>query len=160
MKFYITPLERLILESLSRKEKDLSSLEDDTKLDQLILSNILQSLAAKNLVILERRKYYLNQALSNLMIKELKDNQSVMAEVNQVIKVCMNNMLNHNEGLFKYKKVYMDKSEEKLFNALLIQMETFIDGLSRNKGKTHEQKVIFWGSDTYENITHQLLNTY
>lgn len=160
MNFHISPIERLVLESLSKSAKEIFELIQDTKLDKQVIINILQTLLLKNLIVIEERRYQISKNLNSVLIKQLKNEQSMLIEVSQVVKSTIKQCLNSKDNSFKYKKVYMDKDEEKLFKAMLIQLESFIEGLDKKRGKTYQQKVIFWGSNSYENITSDMLNSY
>jgi hypothetical protein len=160
MNFNISPIERLILESLSRSPKELFELMHDTKMDKNVIINILQSLLVKNLLTVDSNRYQINSNLNQALIQQIKNEQNTLIEIGQVVKTTIKHSLNYKDNSFKYKKVYMNNDEEKIFKAMLIQLETFIEGLDKKKGKTFEQKVIFWGSNSYENITTDMLNSY
>lgn len=163
MNFNISPLERLVLESLSKCPKELFELMQDTKLDKNVVINILQSLLIKNLLTVTNNRYQINQNLNQVLIQQLKDQQNTLIEIGQVVKTTIKHSQNFKDNSFKYKKVYMNSDDEMLFKAMLIQLESFIEELekkNKKKGKTYQQKVIFWGSNSYENITTDMLSSY
>lgn len=158
MNLYISPIERMVLESLSKSHKNFFNLQQDTNIEFNILKNILCELTTKNIIILKNDVYNVNDNLSPDIINQLKDQQSVIAEVSQILKATMKDNLKKEGCRFKLKKIYMDSEEEKIFKSLLLQVEGFLEGLDQRKGKTCEQKVIFWGVNNYENISSGLLS--
>lgn len=160
MNFYISPIERLILESISKRAKNTLDLIEDTKIEQNIIMNIVQSLLIKNLIVLKQRRYHINQNLNKELIHQLQNEQNMLIEISQIVKLTIKKSLNNKDNSFKYKKVYMSPDEEKLFKALLYQLENFLAGLSNKKGNTYQQKIIFWGNNTYESLASDMLNSY
>lgn len=158
MQLFISPIERMVLESLSKSKKDFLSLNEDTKLEALVLQNILKDLISKNIICLQDTYYKVNEALPNQVIEQLKDQKSVLAEVSQILKTTMKDHNKIDGCRFKFKKIYMDNEEEQIFKSLLLQVEGFLEGLDKKRGKTCEQKVIFWGVNNYENISSSLLS--
>ncbi len=68
-------------------------------------------------------------------------------------------MLNEtpSDKVFKFKKVAMDSRDEKIFKAMLINLESFLNEAHKKAEKLtplNEQKIIFWGMAN----TNQLLN--
>lgn len=158
MQLFISPIERMVLESLSKSKKDFIELLVDTKLEHIVLNNIIKELVTKNIVSLTDNKYQINENLNSEIKYQLKNEQSIIAEVSQILKMTMKDNLKKQGCSFKLKKIYMDTQEEQIFKSLLLQVEGFLEGLDTKKGKTCEQKVIFWGVNNYENISHGLMS--
>ena len=57
----MTIFERIILESLEKEQSTLKKIKEDTALNENILGRSLQHLVAKNMVLVEREVYSLNQ---------------------------------------------------------------------------------------------------
>ena len=59
--YNFTILERMVLESINKGDKDLQQIHNDTSLDAKICENILYSLLAKNIVTTKGRIYQFNK---------------------------------------------------------------------------------------------------
>ena len=158
MQLYISPIERMVLESLSKSKKDFLALSEDTKIDAKVLQSILEELITKSVICIQDTSYKINENLPESIIEQLKDQRNVIAEVSQILKTTMKDNLKKSGCRFRLKKIYMDSEEEKIFKSLLLQVEGFLEGLDKKRGKTCEQKVIFWGVNNYENISSSLLS--
>lgn len=152
MNFNITLPERIVLESLQKKSKSQIELISCTKLDRLILNNVLNSLISKNLIKTEFKNYTLNKSISKDLIKELNDKQNLTVELNQIIQSVIYNTLENNQQDFKLKKVFLNTRDRKVLDGMLYNLNSFLNELSTNNSKTADQTVIFWGENKYENI--------
>lgn len=158
MTLNISPIDRMILESLAKSSKSFEQLLVDTKIEKEILASLITELTIKNLINIHHETYFLNSNLNNSMLNEIKNEQAVIAEVSQLMKTTMKDSFLVEGCRFKLKKIYMDQEEERIFKSLLLQVEGFLEGLDKKRGKTCEQSVIFWGINKYENITNSLLS--
>lgn len=158
MSYNLTILERMILECLSSSSKSVQDLQDKTKIRKDILNRVLESLVSRNIVLISSSKYSLNTNLRADITKELNNTTSLLCEVNEVINSCVRSkLIEDNEQSFKLKKVNMSEREEKIYNGLLYNLESFLGSLSKNDNVS-EQKIIFWGEGRYEDIKNSILN--
>ncbi len=157
MNYNITLPERMILESLSKKSKDLLELTDCTGLQDRIVQNILSVLAAKNLIATHHNKYCISEYLNSDMVKELNDPENKKIEIQYVLKSTLD--MKQKEA-FNYKKVSMNDREKKIFNGHIYNLEAFIDSLDKNKKdeQLKNQNIIFWGEVNYGKVINHMLN--
>lgn len=155
--YNFTILERMILESIRKSEKTIEQIQEDTAMESHICANVVQSLLAKSLVSTKSNKFTLNKNLNAQIIEELQNKKNQTVEMNALVRECIQGSLLRGESTFQFMKVYMSEEEKKILNAMLYNIETFIDGLKKNKGKTKDETFIFWGGDTYAKaVTHYL----
>ncbi len=156
MSYHITVIERMILESLAQQDKNIDELSACTKLDKAILNLVIQPLTAKGLVQVVDNKFHLNKSLTKSMKKELHSDTNVQGEINQITSTCFKTR--NTKSIYKLKKVFMNKSEEQIFNAMLKNLELFIEGVSNKTDAIAEKKIIFWGETNYETLTNHSLS--
>lgn len=154
-------VERLILESLSRSEKNLHDLFQDTSLSYGLLNNILSKLMFSEMIVYKSGKYSLHPEAPQ---KISLSSESLQAEIKELFVTLVNQHYDDKEkGVIKVQKVWMDESEEKIFQSYLINLEKFLEGLKTNSRKakkaqsTKEQKVVVWGHSEYTNLVGQTL---
>lgn len=157
MNFNITVAERMVLESLAKKSKNTFELVNCTSLDRIALQHILSSLISKNLVLTLDSKYKINKKLNQAILDELHDEVNAQVEFKEIAAACFRTRLEEG-SLLKLKKVFMTKEEERIFNALLINLELFIDGLTSKQDHLTKQQIVFWGGGKYGEITHNTIN--
>lgn len=157
MEFNLTILERMVLETLQIKSKDLSQIEHKTSIERNLLIKVLNSLVSKNLVIIFNNEYEINKNLSQAILDELNDKYSLMSEIHEIIDSCLRKALsNEQKNSFKMKKVNMTQREEKIYDGLIYNLESFLGSLTKNENIA-EQRIIFWGEGNYAEIKNNIL---
>ena len=161
-KIRLSSLERIVLESIGRGKTEAFAIGEDTSLSPGVVQEILLQMTENNLIQQNDNKYSLkSEHLSSLDIKsEVKE----MAET--LITSCLKNKIHHGEGAQKsnlgLQKVWMTEGEEKIFRAMLTNIETYLNNLKKQNiafpSKLSEQKVIFWGVSDYYAITQEMLH--
>ena len=155
-------VERMVLESLVKGEKNIQDLGDDTNLSQNLLSGIASTLVMRGIIRFKRGKYSLNLEEKG-WVSEINAEECVKEEVKELFISLVNHYYADREKIqagLKVQKVYMSESDEKIFNSLLYNLESFVKSLRENKkcaGKTCEQKVVMWGHSTYEGLLGSML---
>ena len=158
MSYNLTILERMVLECVSKSSKNLTDIEEKTGIQKVMLLKVIQSLLSKSLISLNNHLYQLNQKQNDLITRELNDSTALLCEVNEIISSCIKRKLEETDAnSFKLKKVNMSEREEKIYNGLLYNLESFLGSLDKSD-KIREQKIIFWGEGNYEVIKNSILN--
>lgn len=157
MNYNINLLERTILESLSDKSKNLEGLQKCTAFNKEIVINLLESLLSKNLVIIKNYQYCLNKNINKEIQKELKETTNIKIELNEIINAIYD-LKQLNQAQFHLKKFHLSEREEKIFNGLLYNLESFINSLKDTKQPTSHKKIFIWGGAKYEDINKQYIN--
>lgn len=157
-------IERIVLESVSKKDKNIYELSLDTNLEQGLLLNILPELLMKNLIKYNRGIYSINKEQSLRWSETINSKDSIKEEVKELFTNLVNEYFNKEQNKkskdtdLKVQKVWLSFDEEKLLNMHLVNLENFFKniklGRERNpiKEKTHEQKVVIWGVSNYSDL--------
>lgn len=150
----INLIERIIIESIYRKEKDFDDIYNDTNLPKTVIENCLMSLLSKNIIIKKLDRYYLNNNLSEEAI------QAISSKTNKLNakKLIMNEIIESSKGDdLGFYKVSMSEKEEKILKGLFYNVEEFLKGLETNKeAKTTDERIIFWGENTYGKVINNI----
>ncbi len=156
----ITNLERFILESLNRSEKDIISISKDLKLDLKITHNCLNQLCAKNLISIEGNKYFINQEVDRRKVNYINSKESLTGEFTRLIENHIEDSIYESKDNFALKKVYLNNDDEILLGAMLKSLESFLAEINsknrKQKFNTNEKSYIFWGFNKYQNIINNL----
>ncbi|EQC44755.1 hypothetical protein [Bacteriovorax sp. Seq25_V] len=151
-------LERVVLESISKNNNNVSMISRDIEIDPSIVLSVIARLTAKGLVTFIGGIYQIAQnqiawqAANRIEsvrdeIKELNDN---------IVDTCFNS---ESANMYKLQKILLNEKEEKILNSLLNNVESYITNLRNDRKKdkkfhdvTSKQKVIFWGHTSYGQV--------
>lgn len=161
MKIYITFLERTILESLSQGEKSFIDLCQDLNYTESVLTPLINSLVEKKLIQLtETSLFSINKEMTTEMIEGLQDIDLKSAELSLIVRSTIKKSLMTHDMGFKLKKLSIGKKDFHILMAKLYEIELFIKEAEKKQIETSKKKIFFWGINTYENIYHDIINTY
>lgn len=149
-------IERMVLESLGQKSQNLGELHEDTGLEYGLLNCLLGTLLQKNLVDYNKGRYGLTAKSRR---GDLTEKEGVKEEVRELFDSALKQHFSTRPCL-KVKKIWMSERDQKIFQAQLINLEKFIDDLSRQPpkgGKTKEQKVFIWAVSDYGELLKENL---
>jgi hypothetical protein len=158
-------VERLIIESLGKTDKNLSELSRDTNLGKDILLNILPLIMTRNIVQYKRGVYSLNEFKKLEWRADINDPTSVKDEVKELFTSMVNTYYSDSEerALLKLKKMWLTLSEKRILNSLLFNVEQFVKNIEKDrlkkpeKEKLCENQVIFWGTTEYSSLIQDAL---
>ncbi len=154
-------LERVVLESISKNNNNVSLIARDVEIDSSIVLSVLARLTAKGLVTYIAGNYQIAQnqiawhAANRIEsvrdeIKELNDN---------IVDTCFSE---ENSNIYKLQKILLSEKEEKILNSLLNNVESYITNLRNDRKKdrkfhdvTSKQKVVFWGHTNYGQVLNK-----
>ncbi len=160
-------IERIVLESLAKKSKNLEELSLDTNLDSSLLLNILPLLSMKNIVSYNKGHYFLNADIFKGQLRLINSASAIKEEVKELFVSLVNNYFSkqkENDAFLKVKKIFLTNDEEKIFQAHLKNLESFIKNIEdqRHKrpvySKLAEHKVIIWGHSKYSELVNSIVN--
>jgi hypothetical protein len=170
MKDGLLILERIVIESISKKEKNIQELSFDTNLEHSILLNILPNLLMKNILKYNRGSYSIDKEASLKWLSNINKEDNLKDEATELFTSLVNQyfkkdieMQNQKKALLKIQKVWLTKDEEIVFNAHMINLENFFQNIKKSRKlqpireKTYEQKVVFWGASQYSDLVHGVL---
>lgn len=159
-------VERIVIESLSKKGKNIAELEFDTGLSHALLLNILPNLLMKNIVLYRKGTYSLDQQNKDVWLVEINKVDYVKSEakemftalINQYFKASHTKALEGQTSQVKIQKMWLTESEEKILKSHLATLECFFAGIKESrkynplKEKTLEQRVVIWGTSLYSDL--------
>jgi preprotein translocase subunit SecF len=170
MKDGILLIERIIIESLAKKEKNIFELEIDTNLSQGILLNILPCLIMRNYIRYGRGQYSIDKESSLTWPATINSKNSIKEEVKEMFTTMVNGhfeeaKFNDSKSFeIKVQKLSLTNDEQKILNAHLVNLESFFNSVKKNrtlnpiKEKTCEQKVVIWGLSQYSDLINGALS--
>lgn len=155
-------LERVVLESIAKKNRRLNEISRDIDLSQEIVLTILARLSSKGLIFYSDVGYDLTQ--NQLAWHTVNRDEAIKDELKELSENLVDTCLSKKEkNLYKLQKITLDEKEEKILNSLLNSVESYINNLredrrksNKSKESTSKQKVIFWGHSNYSDV---LLNS-
>jgi hypothetical protein len=153
----LSSLERIILESLGKQVLAYEEIQMQTGLHQNVCFNVLQALIIRGLVSTDGAKYKISETLSPLMMEEINGREAKQAESLEMIEA----VVEQKDGrVFRFQKIAMDSRDEKIFIAMLSNLESFLADAHKKAQATvpmKERKVVFWGMGEVKNLMTQIV---
>ncbi|MBP9681959.1 MAG: hypothetical protein KBD76_11180 [Bacteriovorax sp.] len=163
-------IERIIVESLSKKERNLQEIIIDTNLEHSLLLNILPNLIMKNIVRYNRGIYSLDKENCFQWLNEVNKDDHVKEEAKELFISLVNQYFSKSKektapsvAQLKIQKVWLTKEEEMVLNSHMAGLEGFFTGvkaarkMKAEKEKTYEQRVVIWGFSQYSDLVEGVL---
>jgi hypothetical protein len=153
----ISAIERYLLESIVKNNNTQTLIHLDTCLEPMIIKRTLESLIERELVHIESSLIKVKSDKINQMVKRTQEQRSL--EFNQIIKSSIKNSLIKNKNdEFSFDKVSLNDKDHTIFKGMLKNLEDFLKGIPKNKGKTSNEILVYWGTKKYRNIISDLYN--
>lgn len=170
MKDGLLLIERIVIESLSKKEKNIQEIEVDTNLSHGILLNILPNLLMRNMIRYKAGIYSLDKENCFSWLSEVNKRENVKEEakelfislVNQYFKKDLPSASSSGAQL-KIQKMWLTREEEMILKSHMATLEGFFQGVKESrlyrpqKEKTCEQRVVIWGLSHYSDLVEGVL---
>lgn len=153
----LSSLERVILESIGRQTLVYEDIQMQTGLHENVCFNVLQALIIRGIVTTNGHVYRINETLSPLMMEEINGVDSKMAESLELMEAVLEQKTNR---VFRFQKVAMDSRDEKIFLAMLSNLETFLADVHKKSQASvplKERKVVFWGMGEVKALMSQIV---
>jgi len=163
-------IERIVIESLAKKEKNISEIEIDTKLSHGLLLNIMPNLLMRNMIRYKGGIYSLDKEHTFEWLPVINKKENVKEEAKEIFTSLVNQYFKtetENKGQklshFKIQKMWLTKEEEMILNSHLSTLEGFFNGVKEarkyhpQREKTCEQRVVVWGMTEYSNLIDGVL---
>lgn len=161
-------IERIVIESLSKKEKNIFELSYDTSLDQALLLNVLPNLMMKNLVKYVRGIYSIDKENSLLWSQSINKKENVKEELKEMFSSMVNHLYKNEiesskTSQLKLQKMWLTNQEEVILRSHLNALDCFFQSVKESrkneplKEKIAEQKVVFWGCTNYSDLLNGIL---
>ena len=153
----LSSLERVILESIGRQTMVYEEIQLQSGLHENVCFNVLQALIIRGLVSTDGVRYRVSENLSPLMMDEINGIESKTAESLELMEAVVEQKSNR---VFRFQKIALDSRDEKIFMAMLSNIDTFLaDAHKKSQGTVplKERKVIFWGMGEVKTLMTQIV---
>jgi hypothetical protein len=153
----LSSLERTVLECIGKKTMPYAQIQDQSGLHENVCFNILQALIIRNLVTTDGVNYRIFENLSPLMLEEINGHEAKVAESLELIEAVVEREENR---VFRLKKIAMDDRDEKIFLAMLSNLDSFLSDAhkkAQNSFSLKEYKVVFWGMGEVKSLMSQIV---
>lgn len=170
MKDGLLIIERIIIESLSKKERNLQEIIHDTSLDHSLLLNILPNLLMKNMIRYNRGTYSIEKQNCLQWLGEVNRGENVKEEAKELFISLVNQYFrkdieqkNLRSPQLKIQKVWLTPDEEMVLRSHMATLEGFFSGVKASRKvkpqreKTCEQRVVIWGLSQYSDLVDGVL---
>jgi hypothetical protein len=154
----LSSLERVVLESIGKETLGYEEIRLQSGLLENVFHNVLQALIIRGLISTDGRRYQIAQIISPLILEEINGKLAKEAEYLELIEAVIHQKP---KKVFHLKKVAMDSKDEKIFGALLYNLESFLTDAHKKAEKStsiKERKVIFWGMSDVESLMTQIIS--
>jgi hypothetical protein len=153
----LSSLERVVLESIGKEVLGYEEIKLQAGLTENVFHNVLQALIIRGLITHQGMKYRIAEKISPLIIEEINGKLAKDAEYLELIEALINQK---QKRVFHLKKIAMDSKDEKIFGALLYNLESFLADAHKKAVKStsvKDRKVIFWGMSDVESLVTQIV---
>ena len=163
-------IERIIIESLSKKERNLQEIVIDTNLEHALLLNVLPHLLMKNMIRYTRGIYSIEKENCFHWLSEINKQDHVKEEAKELFTSLVNQYfkkeklhLKNIEPQLKIQKVWLTDDEEIVLRSHMASLESFFNGVKASRKvrpqreKTCEQRVVIWGLSQYSDLVDGVL---
>lgn len=153
----LSSLERAVLECLGKKSLTYDEVQCQSGLHENVCFNILQALIIRGIIATDGMRYRISENLSPLIMEEINGMNAKLAESMEIIEAVLDQAEGRN---FKFAKIAMDTRDEKIFLAMLSNLESFLlDAHKKSEAAVplKERKVVFWGVGQVSTLMHQMI---
>lgn len=167
MKSGVLVIERLVMESLEKKQKNILELVDDTGLKKKWIVPVLYGLKGRGILKEANEVFEIDYESKVRWLPVVNKREFLKSEVSEIFRSIINQKFSGEsgtEGLLNLKKIWLTNEEEKVFKALFSNLEQFVDNvqgqrrLKPQKERIGEQKVILWAYSSYQNLIENLIS--
>lgn len=147
-KSMLNSYERLILESLLKKDRCIEDISKDTSLDLNIIQNALMSLLTKCFIKKELDLY----CVIKDQVKAYQNTKEAMEDQISERELLLHSMLYKSTPL-SFFKVYLNEKDEIILKGMIKNLQVFLTEAQKNKNNnaTKEEKIFIFGENNYVN---------
>lgn len=170
MKDGLLMIERIVVESLAKKEKNIQEIEIDTNLAHGLLLNILPNLLMRNMLKYKNGVYSLDKERSLMWLGEVNKKTNIKEEAKEIFTSLVNQYFEkdisvpaHTGPQLKIQKMWLTRDEEIILKSHMNALEGFFSGVKEarkhhpQREKTCEQRVVIWGFSHYSDLVEGVL---
>ena len=152
----LSSLERVILECIGARPMTYEDILRQTGLQENVCFNLLQALIIKGLLRSQAGQYRIAD-ISPEMMEELNGSEARKAESLELIEAVLEQ---ESEKVFKFMKIALDPRDEKIFLAMLSNLDSFLKDAHR-RSQTNvpvkNRRVVFWGVGEVERLLKKIM---
>lgn len=153
----LSSLERSVVECIGKSKLSYDEVKKETGLHENVCFNIIQALLIRGILRSQEGKYCVSDSLSPLVLEEINGAEAKYAESLEMIEAVVEQK---QDKVFRFQKVAMDERDEKIFLAMLSNLESFLAD-AHKKAQKHtpfkERKVVFWGVGEVQKLMSQIM---
>ncbi len=152
----LSSLERVILECAGTRPLSYEEILRQTGLQENVCFNLLQALIIKGLLRSEAGQYRL-ATIPPATMEELNGPEARRAESLELMEAVLEQ---ESEKVFRLLKVALDPRDEKIFLAMLSNLESFLKDAHRRSQTSvpvKHRRVVFWGVGEVEKLLNQIM---
>jgi hypothetical protein len=153
----LSALERIVIECVGTKGMRYEEIQRQSGLQENVCFNIIQALIIRGILKSSEGKYFLNEMISPLMLEELNGIEARKAESLELIEALVGQ---ESDRYFRFQKIAMDARDEKIFLAMLSNLEAFLRDAhlkAQHLVPMKERKVVFWGVGDVQKLLTQVM---
>jgi len=163
-------IERIVIESLSKKEKNIQEIEIDTNLSHGLLLNILPNLLMRNMIRYKNGQYALDKEHCFEWLSSVNKKENIKEEAKEIFTSLVNQYFQKDSTTtpqtgpqLKIQKMWLTRDEEIILKSHMATLEGFFNGVKEarkyhpQKEKTCEQRVVIWGFSQYSDLVDGVL---
>lgn len=169
MKDGLLMIERIVIESLSKKEKNIQEIEIDTNLSHGLLLNILPNLLMRNMIRYKNGLYSIDKDHCFEWLSDVNKKENVKEEAKEIFTSLVNQYFKKETAApnvgpqLKIQKMWLTRDEEIILKSHMATLEGFFSGVKEarkhhpQREKTCEQRVVIWGFSHYADLVEGVL---
>lgn len=153
----LSSLERIILESVGRQTLSYEEIRDQSGLQENVCFNILQALIIRGILKSDKNLYRISDQISPMIMEEINGHEARKLESLELMEAILDQETNR---VFRFQKVALDNRDEKIFIAMLSNLESFLKDAHQKAERTvalKDRKVIFWGMGHMQQLMNQVV---
>jgi cyanate lyase len=153
----LTSLERVIVESLGKQGLPFEKIQEQTGLQENVCFNLIQALIIKGIISFDKNMYKINPNISPLIIEEINGKDAKREESLELIEAIIEM---NSERIYRLQKVALDEKDEKIFKAMLYNLESFLKEANQKSQSTltlKNKKSVFWGMSDVQKVINQIV---
>ncbi|MFP5385316.1 MAG: hypothetical protein ACLGHN_04515 [Bacteriovoracia bacterium] len=154
----LSSLERVVLECFSNKALSYEEIHQQSGLQENVCFNIIQALIIRGILKIEKGGgYAISENISPLLMDEVNGVEARKAESLELMEAVLEQK---SDRVFRFQKVAMDARDEKIFLAMLCNLESFLKDAHQKAQSlipVKERKVVFWGMGQVQTLMKQVM---
>lgn len=159
-------VERLVLESLERKQLTVNDLKIQTGFSPSLLNGILHLLISKGIVKRDDHHYEINWAHKDNWLSIVKNKDGMKAELKELFSAMIDQReVENNQGLLKVQKIWLEPFEKQELKEKWKDIESYLARIREKRKrrpvreKTIGRQVLFFGFSPYESLIDGIIKS-